>query len=425
MSVCNSFKRRLSEKGIVIKKLGSGSTGITFSVCDSKPYCEFEDRKSVKVSRISKHSKKKTQPEIDYEVNLELMKLLKYTPHINSVYSQVKCGFFPSLMENQSDEIYFKYLDWSSTWKLRKGHPITVTTMELGNYDFFDHINYISSVQELKELMFQFVYTLAVIQYYMKGFKHGDLKEDNLLVYLRNDQKPGRINYNILGKTFSIDNKTAHVKLIDFDFAASDAIANCRQPSLTDEETTAEYKKLECNEYSIQDSRYLGLTSNYKPHYDLFFFLNRLTTVHFTNDKFPELNKFLTRMLPREYQTDNLKQGDENIIIDGRLATNDTSKIKGIRSPMELLMSDVFDDLLVGSPPTVKPKPLPVKVNKPDKTTKSSKSSKKKTKSSKKSNKSSSKSKKRLRGGSFSTVKTHYDSEIKLEDVQDRTDLFV
>ncbi len=38
-------------------------------------------------------------------------------------------------------------------------------------------------------------------------------------------------------------------------------------------------------------------------------------------------------MLPTEYQTDNLKQGDENIIIDGRLATNDTSKIKGIRSP--------------------------------------------------------------------------------------------
>ncbi len=115
MSVCNSFKRRLSEKGIVIKKLGSGSTGITFSVCDSKPYQCLKIEKSVKVSRISKHSKKKTQPEIDYEVNLELMKLLKYTPHINSVYSQVKCGFFPSLMENQSDEIYFKYLDWSST----------------------------------------------------------------------------------------------------------------------------------------------------------------------------------------------------------------------------------------------------------------------------------------------------------------------
>ena len=83
MSVCNSFKQRLSEKGIVIKKLGSGSTGITFSVCDSKPSCEFEDRKSVKVSRISKHSKKKTQPEIDYEVNLELMK-----PQIKTLISK-------------------------------------------------------------------------------------------------------------------------------------------------------------------------------------------------------------------------------------------------------------------------------------------------------------------------------------------------
>ena len=65
-------------------------------------------------------------------------------------------------------------------------------------------------------------------------------------------------------------------------------------------------------------------------------------------------------MLPEEYQTDNLKQGDENIIIDGRLATNDISKIKGIRSPSRVInVRRILQDLLVGSPPTEKPQPFP------------------------------------------------------------------
>jgi len=396
MSTCNTFKKRLSERGIVIKKLGSGSTGITFSVCDSKPYCEFEERKSIKVSRISKHSKKKTQPEIDYEINLELMKMLKYTPHINSVYSQIKCGFFSSLMDNQNDEVYFKYLDWSSKYKIRKGNPITVTTMELGNYDFFDHVNYIDSLRELKELMFQFVYTLAVVQYYIKGFKHGDLKEDNLLIYLRINKPSGINTYEILGKTYSMNNRTPHVKLIDFDFAATDTIHNCRQPALTDEELSAEYKQLDCNEQSIQDSRYLGLTSNYKPHYDLFYFLNRLTTAHFTRDKYPEFNKFLSTLLPKEYQHESLIKGMEKVIIDGRLATNDKSMIAGIRSPVELLMSDVFDDLI-------------------DTKVISRKESKKKKSSriKKKSSRISSK------------VINNYKSGIGTEDIEERHDLFI
>ncbi len=73
-------------------------------------------------------------------------------------------------------------------------------------------------------------------------------------------------------------------------------------------------------------------------------------------------------------------------------------------------MSDVFDDLLVGSAQTVKPQPIYLLklinllklLNLANQV--------RKRQNPKKSKKSSSKSKKRLRGGSFSTVKTHYDS---------------
>ncbi len=75
--------------------------------------------------------------------------------------------------------------------------------------------------------------------------------------------------------------------------------------------------------------------------------MNRLTTVHYTPDKNPEFNQFLSQLLPREYQVENLQEAGENIIIDSRLSTNNNRILRGIRSPIELLMSDVFDDLLV------------------------------------------------------------------------------
>ena len=344
---CKTFKRKLEKRGIVVRKLGSGSTGITFSYCGTKPYCDRKNRKTVKVSRVSKHSKKKTQPEVDYEMNKELMKLLKYTPHINRVFSQIKCGFFPTLLENQSQELYRKYLDWSMKFKIKHGDPILITKMELGHYDLFDHVKYVHTSNELEQLLFQIVYTLAVIQYYQRGFKHGDLKEDNLLVYLRDTKKEGDLHYTILGNTYRLDNNTSRVKLIDFDFSASDSLVNCRQPPKTDDELSPEYKALECSKYTKEDSRLIGLTSDYKPHYDLFYLLNRLSSVFFTSEREPEFNKILSRLIPSEYQGENINIDGRDIVIDWRLAENDPRKIPGVKSPIELLQSGAFDNLLL------------------------------------------------------------------------------
>ena len=344
---CKTFKRKLEKRGIVVRKLGSGSTGITFSYCVAKPYCDRKNRKTVKVSRVSKHSKKKTQPEVDYEMNKELMKLLKYTPHINRVFSQIKCGFFPTLLENQSHELYKKYLDWSMKFKIKHGDPILITKMELGHYDLFDHVKYVHTSNELEQLLFQIVYTLAVIQYYQRGFKHGDLKEDNILVYLRDTNKEGDLHYTILGKTYRLDNNISRVKLIDFDFAASDSIVNCRQPPKTDDKLSPEYKALECSKYTKEDSRLIGLTSDYKPHYDLFYLLNRLSSVFFTIEREPEFNKILSKLIPSEYQGENINIDGRDIVIDWRLAENDPRKIPGVKSPIELLQSGAFDNLLV------------------------------------------------------------------------------
>ena len=63
-----------------------------------------------------------------------------------------------------------------------------LTVMELGDIDFLEFIRKkkMKSVREMKEMIFQVVYTLAVLQYHVPGFKHGDLKENNVVVYYRN-----------------------------------------------------------------------------------------------------------------------------------------------------------------------------------------------------------------------------------------------
>lgn len=355
---CKSFKKKLEKRGVIIKKLGSGSTGITFSYCGSKPYCTLGSRKTVKLSRVSRQSKKKTQPEIDYEINRELMKLMKYTPHINRVYSQIKCSFFQKLLENQSDDLYKKFLEWSVRYKINEGDPIVITKMELGHYDLFDHTKYIRTLDELKEIVFQIVYTLAVIQYYNKGFKHGDLKEDNVLVYDRSSKPEGYLHYTILGKTYRIKNNGDRVKLIDFDFSASDKTANCRQPPVADKLMKPDYKALECSKRLREDSRLIGLTSNYKPHYDLFYLLNRLSSVFYTKQRNPEFNEYLSRLIPSKYQGQNVEIEGRKIVDDWRLVERDSKKIAGVMSPVELLMSGAFDDLLSGSSVSKVKKPV-------------------------------------------------------------------
>ena len=81
----------------------------------------------------------------------------------------------------------------------------------------------------------------------------------------------------------------------------------------------------------------------------MFYLLNRLSSVFFTEKRNPEFNKFLSRLIPSEFQGQNVKVNAREIVDDWRLIENDTKKIHGVHSPVEILMSGVFDDLMVDS----------------------------------------------------------------------------
>ena len=106
------------------------------------------------------------------------MKAGKYTPHVNRVESQIFCPYNKDLLKNQSRKLRHFFKSWSRKRKLTKESRMGLTVMELGDIDFLEFIRKkkMKSVREMKEMIFQVVYTLAVLQYHV-GFKHGDLKE--------------------------------------------------------------------------------------------------------------------------------------------------------------------------------------------------------------------------------------------------------
>ena len=76
-------------------------------------------------------------------------------------------------------------------------------------------------------ILFQFCYTLSSIQYYLRNFKHNDIKPNNLLVKLIDDiDSKNYIKYEIFGKKFYIPQTKYIIKLHDFDYVYSNKFRN-------------------------------------------------------------------------------------------------------------------------------------------------------------------------------------------------------
>ena len=74
--------------------------------------------------------------------------------------------------------------------------------------------------------LFQFCYTIACAQYYIPGFRHNDIKPNNLLVSLNSKLNNTYDVYKIFGLTFYIPVLDFTLKLHDFDFCNSDELKN-------------------------------------------------------------------------------------------------------------------------------------------------------------------------------------------------------
>ena len=158
------------------------------------------------------------------------------TPHINLVYKGFTCTLkdiakSPTL--NKSSWYLDKIKDKSFNKDCYK--QVMVIFNEKADSDFkkyvierYDNGNPLSDTEHLI-CLFQFCYTIACAQFYIPGFRHNDIKPNNLLISVNknyNNEKGKFVCYKIFGKEFYIPVMRFTLKFHDFDFCNSDEFKN-------------------------------------------------------------------------------------------------------------------------------------------------------------------------------------------------------
>lgn len=87
--------------------------------------------------------------------------------------------------------------------------------------DRFGGDSIVESDEELKGILFQIIYGLAVLQHYLPGFRHNDLSLANVL--LSTSVTPKSYSYSLYGRTYQLRNAKHFVAIHDFDLAHADA----------------------------------------------------------------------------------------------------------------------------------------------------------------------------------------------------------
>lgn len=158
-------------------------------------------------------------------------------------------------------------------------------------------------------LIFQILSVLAVIQERYPSFRHNDLKANNILVEITNQNYETLnnkfIDYNVCDKKYRVPDIGIVLKIWDFDFACIPKI---------------------CENIKVHErwTNKINITSTKNQYYDIhYFFRTLISSVFFPeiitskDQKYNDLKKFIYDVLPKEY----IKS--EKLSKHGRLLVND------------------------------------------------------------------------------------------------------
>tara|TARA_B100000963_G_C22613715_1_gene666207 strand:+ start:494 stop:1726 length:1233 start_codon:yes stop_codon:yes gene_type:complete len=231
---CKNFDNKLTGKSNKLDLLGEGSYGIAFLGCLDQ-LCE----ESIGVKFLvlkKKYDFNHSHPGIvEVLVGKKLSNLYykNITPHINLVYKGFTCTLkdiakSPTL--NKSSWYLDKIKDSSFNKNCYK--QVMVIFNEKADTDFkkyvierYENGNPLSDLEHLA-CLFQFCYTIACAQFHIPGFRHNDIKPNNLLISLNKAVKNTYDVYKIFGLTFYLPTLDFTLKLHDFDFCNSDEFPN-------------------------------------------------------------------------------------------------------------------------------------------------------------------------------------------------------
>jgi hypothetical protein len=342
----------ITQFGGELKYIKSGSTGHVFYACAEK-IIDGEKKDVEYAIKIVAYPNKDTKYGNIYDTRrpenaeLKMIKTLSYfvvkgiTPHIilpiANFYTKIK-RFVNLIDENVVKKSNEKYVDFVNKYKKGEFHDeVSVLITEWANrgdlLDFFrqNYDNPKFTLVMWKTIFFQVLSVLAVIQYKYPGFRHNDLKANNILVH-KVTAKNERWKYYINKTTYRVPNIGYSIKLVDFDFSCIPDIV---------ENNKVDHSWTDRINVHAQTNRY----------YDIHYFFNTLIKKGFCHEIMKsscvseEVKDFINRVVPDQFKIP--KKGTTNQQVDekGRILINDE-----YTTPDKLLQNDpFFDDFRVNT----------------------------------------------------------------------------
>lgn len=326
------FAQTINQLGGKLLYFKSGSTGHTFKGV----YPPEEKTKKPYAVKVVAYPKKENYGDM-YNVkrpeNAELLmiRLLsffvinKQTPHIILPITTFNTSIKPFLSLKKNDIVNNKRYD-QFLKKYQKGEYYTNVSILISEWantgDFLDYLrkHYQSfKTKQWRCIFFQFLSVLAIIQSKYPGFRHNDLKANNLLV----NEIPivpnfDKYKYIINNQTYIVPNVGFQLKLWDFDFA-------CIPGIIDNSKVEAEW------------TTKINIKPTKNRYYDVHYFFNTLTKKGFFPEFWTEpcipqsVKDFVNRVVPDKFKDGDLVSERGRILIDEEYLT-----------PDEILKNDTF-----------------------------------------------------------------------------------
>ena len=156
---------------------------------------------------------------------------------------------------------------------------------------------------------------LSVIQTKYPGFRHNDLKANNILLQnIASRNKNNKFKYKINDRTYIIPNIGMQIKIWDFDFA-------CIADIVENKKVNADW------------TNKININSNRNRYYDIHYFLNTLSRKGFFPELFEsehvhkQVKDFIHRIIPEKYRSgDNVAERGRLLVDDEYITPDDIIK---------------------------------------------------------------------------------------------------
>ena len=191
----------------------------------------------------------------------------------------------------------------------------------------------ITDESELRSIVFQVIYALHILQFYLPGFRHNDLSTSNILLKLpKSDVQVHHIvEYVMMGKRFNLKSEHAFAAVWDFDLAHSPGrCTRLGKYSVKDDWEGVNLRNtiITRDKFSnyTRDLSVRNINGKFNPAFDTHFFLCSLRKAIKKIGGFKATEAFINELIPSSDQ-------------------DYTDKIKSVLFPQNLVMHTYFSGL--------------------------------------------------------------------------------